>query len=213
MIAPFIVVGLGNPGKQYARTRHNIGFRVVERVAERLGCSFHAEAHFLGRYAKGTVKVGQEKVAEVKGERERTVHLLLPQTYMNESGQAVRLIAHYYKALAPDILVVCDDIALPFGTLRVRMRGSPGGHNGLKSIEAHLKSPNYPRLKIGVGDERDGSLADHVLAPFTEAEQQRLPEFIDLAAKVVDDLLHNDIHKVMAAVNTKGTKIDETTKT
>ena len=194
---PFVVVGLGNPGKRYAHTRHNIGFRVIEKLAEMLGWSFHEEDRFMGRTAKGLIG-------------DRTVYLLLPATYMNESGQAVRAIAHYYKALAPDVLVVHDDIALPFGTLRIRMRGSPGGHNGLKSIEAHLGSPNYPRLKIGIGDERDGALADHVLSPFTEEEQKVLSEFIDQAAKVVYDLLKNDIHKVMAAVNTKGKKIDET---
>lgn len=187
---PVVVVGLGNPGKRYAKTRHNIGFRVVERLAEKLNWSFHKEERFLGHYAKG--RIG-----------DRICHLLLPVTYMNESGQAARAISHYFKVLGAEVLVIHDDVALPFGQLRIRLRGSPGGHNGLKSIEACLGTPHYPRLKLGIGDERDGDLADHVLAPFTEEEQKRLPEFIECAADVAYALLNQDIHKVMAVVNKK----------
>lgn len=196
---PFIVVGLGNPGKRYANTRHNVGFMVVEKLAQKLGWSFHEEGRFYGRHAKGMIE-------------NRPIHLLLPETYMNESGQAVRAILHFYKGLAPDVLIVHDDIAIPFGSLRIRMRGSPGGHNGLKSIEACLGSPNYPRLKVGIGDEREErDLKDHVLAPFTDEEQKELSKFIDHAADVVYDLLREDIHKVMSAVNKKGS-VDEANK-
>lgn len=175
-MAPFVVVGLGNPGKRYAKTRHNIGFMVLERLAAQLGWTWHDEPRFFGRTAEGLIGG-------------RKVHFLLPFTFMNESGRAVRVLAHTYKALAPDVLVVHDDIAIPFGTLRYRIKGSPGGHNGLKSIEACLGSPNYPRLKLGIGDERDGDLVDHVLSPFTEEEQKELPEFIDRAAKEIMNLL------------------------
>ena len=194
---PFVVVGLGNPGKSYAKTRHNIGFEVVKRLAARLGAVFREDSKLQGLHAKALVG-------------DRSLHLLLPSTYMNESGQAVAAIARFYKALAPEVLIVHDDIAIPFGMLRVRMRGSPGGHNGLKSVEAALGTSNYPRLKVGIGDERDNTLVDHVLSPFTREEQEELQEFIDHAAKVVYDLLTTDIHKVMAAVNVKG-KSDEKT--
>ncbi len=183
-----LVVGLGNPGKKYADTRHNIGFKVVERVAEELGFNLRKEADFHGLYAKG----------EFKGVQ---THLLLPETYMNDSGVAVQAVARFYKLIPADIVVVMDDVYLPFGLLRVKAKGSDGGHNGLKSIESHLNSSYYARLKCGIGDERDGSLADHVLSRFKPEEEKKLPQFIDDAAKVVKTLIYDDIQSVMNAVN------------
>lgn len=200
---PVVIVGLGNPGKKYAKTRHNIGFMAVKCLAEKLGWPFKNDERFLGQVAKGTIKTEAS---------ERTVYLLLPETYMNESGRAVQALSHYYKVLAPEILIVQDDIAIPFNTLRVRLKGSSGGHNGLKSIESALGTPNTPRLKLGIGDERTGELSDHVLAPFTESEQEVLPEFIERAAAVLAELLTQDIHRVMTAVNVKKGKIENETK-
>lgn len=187
---PVVVVGLGNPGKKYAGTRHNIGFMVVEKLAEKLNWSFRTEDKFFGRHVKGSIEG-------------RTVHLLLPETYMNNSGKSVKALADFYKVLAPECLIVMDEISLPFGDCRYRVKGSANGHNGLKSIEASFGTPNTPRLKLGVGDERVGTLSDHVLSPFTAEEQGLLPEFIDRAAEVVKRLLTEDSHKVMTAVNTK----------
>jgi PTH1 family peptidyl-tRNA hydrolase len=188
MIRPKVLVGLGNPGKKYANTRHNIGFMVIEKLAQEWGFALKEDPKFLGRVAKG--------------EREGVMtYLLLPETYMNESGQAVRAIVQFYKLLAADLIVVYDDIALEFGSIRVKPRGSSGGHNGLKSIEQALGSDYYPRVRLGIGDEREGRLADHVLSPFTDEEQKTLSEFIDQAVKVVKTLVYEDIHIVMNAVN------------
>lgn len=183
-----LVVGLGNPGKKYADTRHNIGFMVVEKLAEEWAVPLKKEAIFHGRYAK----------REFYGQ---PIHLLLPETYMNDSGYAVQSVKNYYKLLACDIIVVADDIHLPFGTLRVKPKGSAGGHNGLVSIEKHLGTNYYPRLKCGIGDEREGTLADHVLERFKPQEREELPNFIEEAVKVLKSLLHDDINKVMNAVN------------
>lgn len=183
-----LVVGLGNPGKKYADTRHNVGFKVVEKLAEEMGFSLKKSADFHGLYAKG----------EWKGV---TTHLLLPDTYMNESGVAVQSVAHFYKLIPAEIVVVMDDVHLPFGTLKVKAKGSDGGHNGLKSIESHLGSNYYPRLKCGIGDERDGSLADHVLSRFKPEEEEKLPQFIVEAVRVLKTLICDDIQAVMNAVN------------
>lgn len=193
-----LVVGLGNPGKKYADTRHNIGFMVVEKLAEEWGISLKEEAIFHGRYAK----------REFYGQ---AIHLLLPETYMNESGYAVQSVSAYYKLLACDIIVVADDIHLAFQELRVKQKGSPGGHNGLASIEKHLGTNYYPRLKCGIGNDREGSLADHVLERFKAEEREKLPSFIEEAVKVLKSLLHDDIHKVMNAVN-RSTKNEKETK-
>ena len=124
-VQPLVIVGLGNPGKKYVRTRHNLGFMVVEELARQLNLSFKADRHLSSLIAKGK-----------NGSRE--IGLLLPQTFMNESGWAVRRYLDYYRMTAAQIIVVCDDIALKFGQLRIRSQGSPGGHNGLKSLVMHL---------------------------------------------------------------------------
>jgi PTH1 family peptidyl-tRNA hydrolase len=183
-----LVVGLGNPGKEYSDTRHNIGFMVVEKLANDLGVSLKKSSGFLGKYGKGEIE-------------KETIHFLLPETYMNESGVSVQKAASYFKLNANEIVVVMDDVYLPFGTLRVKSRGSHAGHNGLRSIEQHLSTNYYARLKCGIGDERDGSLADHVLSRFTAEEQKDLPIFIDKAVEVLKNLTHQDINVVMNAVN------------
>lgn len=158
-----IIVGLGNPGKEYAATRHNIGFMVVDRLIRETGATesrkrFHAEL--------AETFAGGEKLVLVK-----------PQTYMNLSGRSVREVAQWYKAGLDDILVVVDDIELPFGATRIRAGGSSGGHNGLKSITADLGSDQYPRLRLGVG-RGSGNAIRQVLSRFSSAEEAELPDFV-----------------------------------
>lgn len=170
----YLVVGLGNPGKSYEDTRHNAGYKAVKRLAEKAGLVFKPDLEI----AKGQVARGV-----IGGKR---VLLLLPLTYMNESGLSVRLCADYFKIPHDHLIVVVDDVALPFGKLRLRTTGSSGGHNGLKSIEAHLESQNYTRLRIGVGEDLESELADYVLAKFTEEEKGALNEIMDKAVTIIE---------------------------
>lgn len=167
-----IVVGLGNPGEQYRQTRHNIGWMVLDRLADRAGWD--------GR--------GRSRDASaVVGGRFRGLDLLLvkPQTYMNESGLAVRKVLARERAPLGEMLVVVDDFALPFGKLRFREGGGPGGHNGLRSIIGELGSEAFGRLRVGIGAP-DGRFVDHVLTTFEPDERQRLDELLDAAADAVE---------------------------
>jgi PTH1 family peptidyl-tRNA hydrolase len=161
---------LGNPGKEYEGTRHNVGFRIVRGYAQSLGVSFKRLREFLG------------EVAQHSAEGE-TVLLLLPMTYMNESGQSVQRCAEYFKIPSQHVLVVCDDVALPFGQLRMRERGGAGGHKGLRSVEAFLGTQEYPRLRVGVGERAhlEQPLADHVLGRFLQEEEALLPRIVETA--------------------------------
>lgn len=186
-----VVIGLGNPGKQYLLTRHNIGFLVVEAVARSKGWSFKDDKRFGAHVAKGSTEHG-------------TLHVLMPTTYMNESGRAVRAYLDYYKLSSNDIIIVADDVALPFGHTRVRMMGSSGGHNGLKSLEAYLGTAKYVRVRMGVDKKPPFiPLADYVLSSFSPSELVKLPAFVEHGADVVGRLLTEDIAHVMNAVNTR----------
>ena len=165
-----IIVGLGNPGQEYAATRHNIGFMVIDRLKREL-------------HAIETRKRFRAEIAEAFVDGEKLV-LMKPQTYMNLSGIAAREAAQWYKASAEDILVVVDDIELPFGASRLRAGGSSGGHNGLKSIAAELGSDQYPRLRLGVG-RGGGDARRQVLSRFSKEEEQDLPEIIATGAECV----------------------------
>jgi len=167
-----IVIGLGNPGEQYAKTRHNIGWLVLDRLADRAGWS--------GR--------GRSKDAStVVGGRFQGLDLLLvkPLTYMNESGIAVRKVLARERAPLSEMLVVVDDFALPFGKLRFREGGGPGGHNGLRSIIDELATEGFSRLRVGIGSPAR-NFRDHVLSPFEPDERQRLGELLDAAADAVE---------------------------
>jgi PTH1 family peptidyl-tRNA hydrolase len=167
-----IVIGLGNPGERYAGTRHNIGWLVLDRLAERAGW---------------TGRGRQRDAANVVMGRFRGLDLTLvkPLTYMNDSGLAVRKVLVRERAPLADVLIVADDFALPFGKLRFRETGSHGGHNGLRSIIGELGTETFSRLRIGIGDP--GSRAvDHVLSRFAADEQQRLDELLDAAADAVE---------------------------
>ena len=167
-----VVVGLGNPGSQYAGTRHNVGWLVMDRIAERAGWS-----------GKGR----QRDASNVVGGRYRSLDLTLvkPLTYMNDSGRAVRKVLQREHAPLVDLLVVADDFALPFGKLRFREGGGPGGHNGLRSIVDDLGTEKFSRLRVGIG-EPDRTATDHVLSRFAPDEQQRLDELLDAAADAVE---------------------------
>jgi len=185
-----LVVGLGNPGRDYRKTRHNAGFMVVDEVARR---------HQL-TWAPGPGQVAESFVVKRFGER--PVLLAKPLTYMNRSGDVVAGLARYFDVPVSDLLVVVDEAALPFGRLRVRRGGSAGGHNGLKSIIAHLGTDQFPRLRVGVGrGDARRDLSDHVLGRFESGESAELEEVITRAADAVEMFAAADIEQVMNTYN------------
>jgi PTH1 family peptidyl-tRNA hydrolase len=185
-----LVVGLGNPGRDYRKTRHNAGFMVVDEVARR---------HQL-TWAPGPAQVAESFVVKRFGER--PVLLAKPLTYMNRSGDVVAGLARYFDVPVSDLLVVVDEAALPFGRLRVRRGGSAGGHNGLKSIIAHLGTDQFPRLRVGVGrGDARRALSDHVLGRFESGESAELEEVITRAADAVEMFAAADIEQVMNTYN------------
>jgi peptidyl-tRNA hydrolase, PTH1 family len=165
-----VVVGLGNPGARYQGTRHNVGFDVVDSLA----ASPHA-GRFQSRF--------QAQVAEVLEDGEKLL-LVKPETFMNLSGRSVRQVMDFFQVEATDLLVVCDDISLPLGKLRIRAKGTHGGHNGLRDIQNHLGGVEYARLRIGVDAPRDDAM-DHVLGRFRPAERTVIEDAVALAAQAV----------------------------
>lgn len=188
----FLIIGLGNPGKKYDDTRHNVGFRVVKALAEKYAISFRPA---LIR-AKGSL--GEGRIHEKKAT------LLLPLTYMNESGLSVRKCANYYKVPFENLFVVTDDTALPFGQLRIRVKGSCGGHNGLKSVEAHLGTQEYTRLRIGVGSHGERELSDYVLGTFSQEELREMPDVVDRAIQAIEVWLSDGSEVAMLSANRAG---------
>ncbi len=182
-----IVVGLGNPGEQYAKTRHNIGWLVVDRMADRAGWA-----------GRGRTR---DAAAVVQG-RYRGLDLVLakPLTYMNLSGTAVRKLLARERAPIGDILVVTDDFALPFGKMRFRESGSHGGHNGLASIIEEMGTEKFNRLRVGIGDPARGAV-DHVLGRFEPSEQSRLDELLDAAADAVEAWARDGVSKAANRFN------------
>ena len=167
----FLIVGLGNPGKEYEETRHNIGFKVVDEMARELGATFTLD------------KAAFRAEAKFKG---RTIILIKPITFMNLSGKAVNYWLQAEKIELQNLLVITDDIALPFGKLRMKGKGSDGGHNGLKDIQAVLKTVEYTRLRFGVGNDfSKGRQADYVLGNWLKDEQLALPERIQTATEFI----------------------------
>jgi PTH1 family peptidyl-tRNA hydrolase len=185
------IVGLGNPGNQYAGTRHNIGFMVIERLAQQYNAPA-PKSRFKSLVTE--ISIGSEKVI-----------LLKPQTYMNLSGDAVRLMGTWYKLYADEILVVLDELDLPFGTLRVRERGSAGGHNGLTSVIQQLGTNEFPRLRVGIGRGRSSATAQ-VLSKFSNQEQQELPFVIDNAVDACQIWVTEGAVPAMNRVNAPPTK-------
>lgn len=186
----YLIVGLGNPGDAYVHTRHNVGFEVLKSFALSKGFTFRHASDLMGECAR----------ADIGGKK---VFLLLPTTYMNSSGDAVRRCVDYYKIPADHLLVVCDDVALPLGTMRIRAQGSAGGHNGLKSIEAHLGTNYYARFRIGVGSGSEPDLADHVLGRFLPEEKKVVAEIVKEAQTVLDLWISDGIAVAMQRANSK----------
>lgn len=188
----WMIVGLGNPGPQYEMTRHNAGFLAMDRLAQALGVKV-SRAKFKALTALVTVE----------GQR---VLLLMPQTFMNNSGEVVGQAARFYQIPPERIVVVFDDISLPVGRIRVRAEGSAGGHNGLKSIIAHLNSQAFPRVKVGVGEKPhpDYDLAAWVLSRFTPQEKTKLDPALDNAAQAAVTLLSKGFQAAASQFNGKG---------
>jgi len=177
-----LIVGLGNPGPEYERTRHNVGFEAVDRIAEKAGLSATDEG--IVRRAVDRIRGSGLYDATSGRYRGRTVVLAKPKTFMNRSGAAVEKLKGRFGVESQDILVVLDDIYLDIGTLRIRASGGSGGHNGLEDIIAALDSDNFPRMRIGVGSSfRRGRQADYVLEAFTGEERPVVDDVIDTAAE------------------------------
>jgi len=186
----YIIVGLGNPSKKYEHTRHNVGFEDIDILADRMGIHVDESKH------KGLVGRGM-----LEGQK---VVLVKPQTFMNLSGECVRAVADFYKVPEEEIIVIYDDISLEPGQLRIRAKGSAGGHNGIKNIIAHLGTQVFPRVKVGVGEKpRMMDLADYVLSHFTREEQGLMNDAFKEAADAVAMMVSQGIDPAMNKYNTK----------
>ena len=185
----FIIAGLGNPTKQYEGTRHNVGFEVIDRISEKYNIDVDAKKH-RALIGKGIIQ-GQKVI------------LAKPQTYMNLSGESVRSLLDYYKVDEEhELIVIYDDIDLEPGQLRIRKKGSAGGHNGIKSIIAHLGSENFPRLKFGVGDKpKEMDLADYVLGRFSSQDEATVSEGIKRACEAVECMIGEGCDAAMNKYN------------
>lgn len=183
-----MIIGLGNPGKSYANTRHNVGFVVIDELSRRLNIPV-TTSRFKGYY--GETVINGKKVI-----------LLKPQTYMNLSGESVRELLDWYKADPSEILIIYDDLDLPVGQLRLRLKGSAGGHNGVKSIILHTNTDEIKRIKIGINRPPAGwSVADYVLSKFAAHEIEDMVKVIHRAADAVETWFHEPFEKVMNTYN------------
>lgn len=183
----FLIVGLGNIGPKYDETRHNIGFKIVDAFAEAQKITW------------STDKLGDIAQTKIKG---RPVILLKPNTYMNLSGKAVRYWMQKEKISLENLLVVTDDLNLDFGTIRIKTKGSDGGHNGLKDIQNQLMTSNYNRFRFGIGDRfSKGKQIDYVLGEWGSEEQKDLPERLDTSSKAIFSFISEDINTTMNTYN------------
>jgi PTH1 family peptidyl-tRNA hydrolase len=184
----YLIIGLGNPGKEYRDTRHNIGFMVVDRLAERLNLSFTRTQ------SKALVTDGR-----YQGQR---IYLAKPQTFMNASGQAVAALLKFYKIAFENLLVIYDDVDLPFETLRMKPSGGSAGHRGLNNIIQQLGTPDFPRLRLGVGRSFGSrQAADYVLKPFSKEESEFLDRYIDRATEAALAYITAGIQQTMTEYN------------
>ncbi|WP_195989012.1 aminoacyl-tRNA hydrolase [Clostridium sp. D53t1_180928_C8] len=182
----FLIVGLGNPGKEYDGTRHNIGFAAVDYIADKYNIELN-RIKFKGVFGEGFIEG-------------KKVILLKPTTYMNLSGESIREVINFYKISNEEVIVMYDDISLEVGRLRIREKGSHGGHNGIKSIIANLGTDVFPRIKIGVGAPK-GNLVSHVLGKFSEDEIEVLRETIKASADAVSIMMKSDTKEAMNKLN------------
>jgi len=185
-----LVVGLGNPGEDYERTRHNLGFMVLDRLAARndITVDTKKKKSMIGRF-----RLGKERIM-----------LLKPQTFVNLSGEAVLYMASFLRIMPENIIVVCDDANLPLSTIRIRKYGSSGGHNGIKSLIQFLKSDNFPRIRVGVGIPPEGMrLEDYVLGRFTPEELNELDPSMERACDAIELIIQDRIDEAMNLFNRK----------
>jgi len=185
----FLIVGLGNFGVEYVNTRHNIGFKVVDFVAEHANVSFE------------TAKLGAVAEYTIKG---RKLILLKPNTYMNLSGKAVKYWMDKENIAKENLLIITDDLNLSFGTIRIKAKGSDGGHNGLKNIQLILNTTEYPRFRFGISDEfKKGQQVDYVLGEWNETEREKLPERYKVAKEIVESFALAGLNETMNSFNGK----------
>jgi PTH1 family peptidyl-tRNA hydrolase len=184
-----LIVGLGNPGRQYEKTRHNAGFLFLDTLAQEMDCAWSNESRFQGLFAEGSVASGK-------------VMLLKPDTFMNRSGQSVGKIARYYKLLPEEILVVHDELDFNPGVVKLKKDGGHAGHNGLRDIIAHLGAKEFYRLRIGIGRPTAGKVvADFVLSSPSKQEWELLVNAFDLSRSFIDQMVVGDMAAVMSKLN------------
>ena len=183
-----LIVGLGNPGKEYENTRHNTGFMVLDRLSEKLNIEM-TQSKFKGLYGKG----------KYKGE---DVILLKPQTYMNLSGESVRQVMDFFKINQEDILVIYDDLDINPGIIKIRKKGGPGTHNGMKSVVSRLNSEDFPRVRVGIGmPEFKGDLVNYVIGNITDEDYEELKKGINKASEAVASIIKDGIDMAMNKYN------------
>ena len=185
----FLIVGLGNIGSEYANTRHNIGFKILDYIANQEGISFQ------------TVKLGEVAELKIKG---RTLFLLKPNTYMNLSGKAVKYWLEKENIEKENMLVITDDLNLAFGTIRIKTKGSDGGHNGLKNIQLLLNSTEYPRFRFGISDAfKKGQQVNYVLGEWDTEEKEKLKERLEISSEIVKSFALAGLSNTMNIYNGK----------
>lgn len=183
-----MIVGLGNPGKQYTNTRHNVGFKVIDKLCEKLHVTLDKEK-FKGLYC----------IEHINGEK---VLLLKPLTYMNLSGESIQPLMNYYHIPEENLLIIYDDLDLPVGSIRLRQTGSAGGHNGIKSIIAHVGTQTFNRIRIGIDRPKPGiNIADYVLSKFSKQELEEIEHVVDRCADACEQWLNKPFVQVMNEFN------------
>ncbi|VXD25386.1 Peptidyl-tRNA hydrolase [Planktothrix paucivesiculata PCC 9631] len=195
LIVPQLIVGLGNPENKYEQTRHNIGFEAIDALAKAWRIPVSENRKFKGKFGEGVTTSGEK------------IRLLKPLTYMNLSGQAIRAVVDWYKLPPTSVLVIYDDMDLPLGRLRLRLSGSAGGHNGMKSTISHLGTQNFPRLRIGIGKPKsmtgNGETVSYVLGKFSSPEMQIMEQVLKWTGEAIDLSLHQGVEKAMSLYNNR----------
>ncbi|BAZ42251.1 peptidyl-tRNA hydrolase [Calothrix sp. NIES-4101] len=204
LVIPQVIVGLGNPEPKYDRTRHNIGFAAVDALSRAWKIPVSENRKFQGEYGEGIIPKGEK------------VRLLKPLTYMNLSGQSIQSVTNWYKLAPESVLIIYDDMDLPLGKTRLRLSGSAGGHNGMKSAIAHLNTSNFPRLRIGIGRPKNDKVEDietisHVLGKFNPSETQLMNDVLDFVVECVEMSIKQGVEKAMNKCNSKTITVVEQT--
>ncbi|SNB48053.1 aminoacyl-tRNA hydrolase [Geobacter sp. DSM 9736] len=188
-MAAKLIVGLGNPGTKYLWTRHNAGFMVLDRLAQEAGIQVTRKS-FSGMFGEG----------DYRGNR---LLLLKPQTFMNLSGRSVQEAMQFYKLSPSDLLVIHDELDIPFGKIKLKEGGGHGGHNGLRSLQQHLGGRQFARVRVGIGRPEDGDAADYVLSPFRKEELSSLPRLLDGVVELLEMVLAEGLPKAMSLFNNR----------